>query len=152
MPWNETGTITFCVLAELAAAFDDAKRCALLYKILLPAASHFTVLAFAAAFRGSVARELALLAGTLGRPAEAATHFEFALHQNARVGALPFVVQTQYDYGRFLLHRANAGGLEKAEALFSDALRTATRLQLVHLRDKLLAVQSELQQEATAQL
>ena len=26
MPWNETGTITFCFLAELAAAFDDEKR------------------------------------------------------------------------------------------------------------------------------
>jgi hypothetical protein len=108
------------------------------------------VLAFAAAFRGSVARPLALLAATLGRYDEAVAHFEFALHQNARVHAPAFVAQTQYDYARFLHRHGTPGGCEKAKTLVSEALETASRLGLPRLREKLLAVQSELTVDAAA--
>ena len=144
IPWNEVGGITLCLLAELCAYFGDRRYAAGLYDMLLPAASHFAVVGFGSVFRGSIARPLGLLAATLGRPDEAAAHFEFALHQNARVGASPFVAQTQYDYAYFLLRRGNAGDREKAKALVSEALETATRLELARLHDKLLAVQSEL--------
>ncbi len=144
IPWNEVGAITLCLLAELCTYFEDRRRALLLYEMLLPAASHFAIVAFASVFRGSIARPLALLAATLGRNDEAAAHFEFALHQNARVGAPPFVAQTQCDYARFLLRRAAVGDREKAEALLSEALTTATRLELVHLRTKLLTMQAEL--------
>ena len=114
MPWNEAGAINYCFLSELAAAFDDEERARLLYEILLPAASHFVIVGFASAFRGSIARFLGLLATTMGRFDLAADHFEYALRQNARVGAPPFVAQTQYDYARMLLRRRVPGDLERA--------------------------------------
>ena len=116
------------LLGGVAAAFDDKKRAGLLYEMLRPAAADFTVLAFASAFREPVARPLALLAATLGRYDEAVAHFEFALRQNERVGALPFVVQTQYDYSRFLLGRASEGDREQADLLLSEAAEVASRL------------------------
>ena len=147
MPWNEAGTINFCFLAEIAATLNDAKRARLLYEILLPAASHFAVVGFASVIRGSIARPLALLAATLGRDDEADTHFELALQQDARIGGPFFIAQTQHDYARFLLGRANPKDLKKAKALVSEALESAARLELPHMRDKLLAVQSELPKE-----
>jgi hypothetical protein len=93
---------------------------------------------------------LALLAATLGHYDEAVSHFEFALHQNARVGAPAFVAQTQYDYARFLLRRGTPGDFEKAKSLVSEALETATRLGLPRLREKLLAVQSEVAVDTVA--
>jgi tetratricopeptide (TPR) repeat protein len=150
IPWNEVCAITLCLLAELCAHFGDRRRASLLYEMLLPAASHFVVVGFASVFRGSIARPLGLLAATLGRSDEAAAHFEFALHQNARVGAPPFVAQTQYDYARFLLRRGNAGDCEKAKTLVSQALETAARLELTRLRDNLVIVKSELLMDAVA--
>jgi tetratricopeptide (TPR) repeat protein len=144
MPWNETGAITFCVLADLCAAFEDESRAGTLYEILLPAASRFVVVGFASAFWGSIARSLGLLAATLGRRDDAVDHFEHALEQNARIGAPTFVAQTQYDYSRLLLRSGRASDRERAEALVSNAFETVTRLGLPRLREKLKLVQREL--------
>jgi len=141
--WNEAGAVAFCLLAEVCAQLGDRHRAARLYQILLPASSNYVVIGFASAFWGSIARFLGLLAGTLGRFDDAASHFEHALLQDGRVGAQKFVAQTQYDYARLLLHRGGAGDRERAEALLIDALETATRLELRRLRDKLIALQHE---------
>jgi hypothetical protein len=143
MPWNETGGIVFSFLADLAAEFDDKRGAETLYEILSPAASHFVVVGFASAFWGSIARPLGLLAATLGRTDEAASHFEYALAQNARVGATPFVAQTQYDYARFLLRRGDPGDRRRSEALTSDGLETVTRLGLPRLHDRLTRMTRE---------
>jgi eukaryotic-like serine/threonine-protein kinase len=143
IPWNEVAAITLCLLAELCAYFEDRRRASILYEMLLPAASHFAIVGFASVFRGSIARPLGLLAGTVGRHDQAAAHFEFALQQDARVGAPPFVAQTQYDYARLLLRRGKAEDRQKAVSLVSEALDTATHLELPRLREKLLGLQSE---------
>jgi tetratricopeptide (TPR) repeat protein len=144
MPWNEAGAINLCLLADLCAEFNDRPRAETLYEILLPAASHFVVAGFAAAFWGSIARSLGLLAATLGRFGDAVDHFEHALEQNTRVGAPPFVAQTQYDYARFLIGRAEAGDRKRVEALVSDALEIVDRLELQRLREKLSGLQRAL--------
>ncbi len=137
MPWNEAGAINYCFLADLAYEFGDRHRARLLYEILLPAASHFVVGGFASVFRGSIARSLGLLAGTLGHYDVSTDHFEHALQQNARAGAVPFVAQTQYDYARTLLRRANSNDREKAKLLVGEGLKTAARLDLHRLGEKL---------------
>jgi len=68
---------------------------------------------------------------------------EYALLQDARVGAQKFVAQTQYDYARLLLRRGRPGDRDKVEALLTDAVETATRLELRRLHDKLIELQHE---------
>jgi DNA-binding winged helix-turn-helix (wHTH) protein len=150
VPWNETGGITLSFLAELAALFEERSHAKVLYERLQPASSHFIVVAFAAAFRGSIARPLALLSATLGRDADAETHFEFAIQQNARVGAPFFVAQTQYDYARFLLRRGAPEDRARAESLAGEALATATRLEFHGLSSKLTTLRAEYQMEPAA--
>jgi DNA-binding winged helix-turn-helix (wHTH) protein/tetratricopeptide (TPR) repeat protein len=147
--WNEAGMITFVLLAEVCAALEDRRRAAILYEILQPAASHFAIVGFFSVFYGSVARFLGLLAATLGRHDEATAHFEFALRQNTRVGAPPFVAQTQYEFARFLLRRGAAGDRSRAESLFAEAQATADRLELGGLQAKLSALQAEFALEPT---
>jgi hypothetical protein len=53
------------------------------------------------------------------------------------------VAQTQYDYARLLLRRGKAEDRQKAVSLVSEALDTATHLELPRLREKLLGLQSE---------
>ena len=102
---------------------------------------------FFSVFYGSIAHSLGLLAATLGRHDEAAAHFEFALRQNARVGAPPFVAQTQYEFARFLLRRGAPEDRGRAESLAAEALATATRLELGGLQAKLTALRAEFQME-----
>jgi tetratricopeptide (TPR) repeat protein len=150
IPWNELGAITLCLLAELSAYFDDRPRAAVLYEMLLPAATRFTIVGFGSVFRGSIARPLALLASTLGRDNEAIAHFEFAVQQNARVGAPPFVAQTQYDYARFLLRKAARRDRERAQSLLAEALDTAARLELPALYSKITSLRAEFSPEPSA--
>ena len=142
IPWNEVGAITLCLLAELCAYFDDRRRASLLYAHPPAPTSRWSDLhqSFAARSHSS----LALLAATLERHEDAAAHFEYAMRQNVRVGAPPFVAQTQYDYARFFLRtRAAPADRQRATSLVSEALGTATHLDLPRLRGKLLALQSE---------
>jgi hypothetical protein len=150
LPWNEAGTINFVLLAEVCAGLQDRRRAALLYEILLPACSHFAVVAFFSGFYGSIADRLGLLAATLGRDDQAAAHFEFALQQNVRVGALPFVAQTQYDYARLLFRKGAPGDRERAESLLVEALDMTTRLELHGLHSKLQALRAEFSLEPAA--
>jgi tetratricopeptide (TPR) repeat protein len=147
LPWNETGAVTFALLAQVCAGLEDRRRAATLYEILLPAASHFVVIGFFAEFYGSIAHFLGLLAATLCRHDQASDHFEFALRQNDRVGALPWVAQTQYEFARYLLRRAAPEDRARAESLVAEAVATATRLELAGLNSKLAALQAEHQME-----
>jgi hypothetical protein len=143
LPWNEAGAINFVLLAEVCAALEDRRRAALLYEILLPASSHFVVIGFFSVFYGSVAHFLGLLASTLGLREDAIAHFEFSLRQNERVGAPPFVAQTQYEFARFLLRRGAPEDRARAESLLAEAAATAVRLELGGLQAKVSALKAE---------
>lgn len=141
--WNEAGTIAFTLLAEVCAYLGDKRRASRLYEILLPASSRYIVIGFASAFCGSIARHLGLLATTLDRFDDAASHFEFALVQDARVGAPKFVAQSQCDYAQLLMRRNRPGDRERVEILVTEALGTASRLDLHRLRQKLIALRKD---------
>jgi hypothetical protein len=62
------------------------------------------------------------------RWSEAARHFEDALEMNARMGARPWLADTQNDYARMLLARGAPGDRQKAQLLLSQAVPTYRRL------------------------
>ena len=99
---------------------------------------------------GANAGILGLLAHTLERWEAAQAHFEAALAFNARMGARPLVVQTQYDYARMLLDRGAPADRGRAEALLADALPIATELGMAPLIERIGRLQAELPDTTSA--
>jgi hypothetical protein len=116
-----------------------------LYQLLLPYAERCILLGPAIGCLGPVSFPLGLLATTLRRWDEAQAHFEGALRQNIRLGARPFVAQTQYEYARMLIARAHTGDADHARLLLEQALATAQELGMVGLEEKINASQGKSQ-------
>jgi hypothetical protein len=95
-----------------------------LYELLLPWAA-VNVVDTPEGIRGSVSRYLAILASLLKRPKEAARHFEDALDMNQRMGAMPWLAQTQEEYGRMLLEEE---ATDRGSELITAALETYREL------------------------
>jgi predicted ATPase/DNA-binding SARP family transcriptional activator len=112
------------LLADTCALLGDSGAAAELYALLLPY-SGFIAVDVPEGMRGSVSRYLGLLATTMNRVEDARRHFEDAIAMNARLGARPWLAQTQDDYGRVLL---DLGETERASELIAAA--TATYRQL----------------------
>jgi DNA-binding SARP family transcriptional activator len=118
LPFDEEWLVAMGLLAEQAASLGDGARARTLYELLLPWADRVAT-SYSEACTGSVSRPLGLLAWTASRPEEAAKHFEDAIATNERIGALPWLAQTQEDYGRML------AGLEPDPARPLGLLRRA---------------------------
>ena len=127
----QDGRWSTCViyLAEVCAALGDARRAAVLYRLLLPFADRLLVLG-GAVCSGASGRHLGLLSATMSRWREAERHFEEALATNARVSAWLPLAKTQHDYATMLLARGARGDRERADALLRSSLETARRLGL----------------------
>ena len=74
--------------------------------------------------RGSVSRYLGLLSSTMRRFDEAEVHYQNALAMNERLGARPWLADTQNDYAQTLLARGNQGDPEQARNLLEAAQAT----------------------------
>ena len=101
LPFQELWTVGMGLLAETAHALGDAERAATLYAKLLPYADRVAV-SFPEVATGAIARQLGLLAATMGRWEEAEGHFEAALDLNRRIGAEPWLAHTLEDHARML--------------------------------------------------
>jgi tetratricopeptide (TPR) repeat protein len=131
LPRDSLFVAALAVLGLLAAVFEDRRRAGQLHALLLPfAARNIVVAPFVPGCLGPVTRYLALLAATLGRPDEAAVHFEAALAAEERLGARVFLAHTQHEYARFLQQRAGPGDADRARSLVAAARATATALGL----------------------
>ncbi len=119
-------------LAEVCAALGDSSRAAVLYTLLLPYAGRTVVVNRADACEGAVARHLGLLAGTMGRFAEADRHLTDAAALNARLGARLLVAHTERDHAAMLVRRGGDGDAERARGLAARALATYRALGLAH--------------------
>ena len=113
-------------LAEVAAHVGDTTAAAALYELLLPYAGHNVVVGYATACCGSVARQLGVLAATLGRFDEGAGHFEEALAMNARMHARPSLVRTRHGYAQMLMARGDR--VDRARDLLEEAHGTAREI------------------------
>jgi tetratricopeptide (TPR) repeat protein len=120
LPFDINWPFAMSLLAQTCVLLGDAETARELYARMLPwgavNASDLTE-----SMRGAMARYLGLLAGLLGRDAEAARHFEAALAMNARMGARPWLACTRLDYGRLLEARGeDERGRELIAAAFDD--------------------------------
>jgi len=115
LPRDLVWLVSVALLSEVCAYLGDAARSVTLYNLLLPYAER-TVIVSAPVIvcRGSVSRNLGLLAATMRRWDQAQQHFEDALETNTRMGARPWVAHTQRDYARMLIDRARSAHPEPA--------------------------------------
>jgi DNA-binding SARP family transcriptional activator/tetratricopeptide (TPR) repeat protein len=127
LPFDEEWIVCLTFLAEMARSLRDTQRAATLYGLLLPYADR-VALSYPDVSTGSVSRYLGVLAATIGRPEDAASHFEDALAMNSRIGARPWVAHTQHDYARTLIDRDAPGDAGRAEELIESCLRTCQEL------------------------
>jgi tetratricopeptide (TPR) repeat protein len=120
---DEEWLASICLLAETCAILEDTERAAGLYQLLLPyrARNAVAVPEFAL---DSTGRPLGILATLLGRFDDAAGHFEEALRMNAKMGARPWLADTQEALARMLLRRDAGGDRERARELVSRARAT----------------------------
>jgi tetratricopeptide (TPR) repeat protein len=115
------------MLSEVAAGLGDRGRCERLLAELEPEAG-LQLVAGSELLVGCASRPLGLLARALGRVDEAERHFEVALEADTRIGARPWVAETQLEYAALLLERGGGEGRRRAEALLDQACATAAEL------------------------
>jgi hypothetical protein len=96
-----------------------------LYDMLLPYAGLTVVLGNATVCLGATSRFLGQLAAVAGQWDAAVAHFEQALALNGRMGAVPWLAHTRFQYSRVLRRRALNGDGERAGRLLDDALLSA---------------------------
>jgi tetratricopeptide (TPR) repeat protein len=129
-------------LADVCASLKDTRRPGPLYDLLLPYAKHNVVMGSVPMSLGSVSRYLGVLATSLLRWEEAASHFQDALEMNARMGARPFLAQTQYDYAQMLVARGQPADGTKAHELLATASGAAKEMGMKNLTERLEALKS----------
>ncbi len=127
VPFDQEWVYGMSLLAETCALLGERGHAAVLYRLLRPWGA-LNATNPPEGFRGSAWRDLGLLASTLERWDEAAAHFENALGTNVRMGARPWLAQTQHDYSRMLLARDKPGDSERGKELRAIALDTYREL------------------------
>jgi tetratricopeptide (TPR) repeat protein len=115
-------------LSELAVAFYDTHRAAILYDTLLPHADRMLMVGLNCVCMGSMTLWLGMLAATMQRWDDAVGHFEAAIETNARIGARPFLARSQHEYARMLIERDESGDRDKAKELWTEATATYREL------------------------
>jgi tetratricopeptide (TPR) repeat protein len=139
IPFDEEWLVSLGLLAEVAHSFGDRPRAEVLYALLSPYASQVAV-AYPEVSTGSVSRYLGLLASTLARWEDAERHFEEALSMNDRIGARPWLAQTQEDCARMLLTRDRGRDRERASELLGRALDSYEELGMESYASRITAL------------
>jgi DNA-binding winged helix-turn-helix (wHTH) protein/tetratricopeptide (TPR) repeat protein len=133
IPRNETWGIAISMLSNACVNLGDVRRAEQLYDLTLPGKMHFTIVGYGVMYWGSRARELGNLASLMGRFGEAEEHFELAVSQNAKTGAVPWVARSQYDYARMLVRKRDPREKRRARELAETAQQVAQRLPMQRL-------------------
>jgi tetratricopeptide (TPR) repeat protein len=127
LPDDNDWILGITLLAEACGFLDDSECAAPLYRLLLPHEDR-NVAGGSEVSTGAVSRYLGILAASMTRFEDAASHFEFALTMNERMGARPWLALTQDDYARMLLLRGGPGHRERARELLDSAIATYREL------------------------
>ena len=124
--------------ALVAAQLDDATAARALYPLLRPYAGQFITMNMEqpVACLGSGSLYLALLATAATCWAEAVEHFEASLREHERLGAVPLLARTRYEYARMLLRRGQAADRDRARDLLDRAAATARATGMTVLREQ----------------
>jgi DNA-binding CsgD family transcriptional regulator len=123
-------------LAELCTALKDARRAAMLYRLLLPYADRALVLGGGFVCSGASGRHLGMLAATMSNWPASERHFEAALAMNTRIGALLPLAHTRHDYAAMLLARGAPGDRARAMGLMRSSLSSARKMRAHALEER----------------
>jgi tetratricopeptide (TPR) repeat protein len=127
VPRDEDWLPTIALLIDVAVVLGDVERAAVLHRLLEPHADLVVVDPHVFS-TGSAARSLGMAASACGRFDEAERHFLDALQMNERLGARPWLADTESAYGQMLLTRNEPGDAERARELIAQALATYQEL------------------------
>jgi tetratricopeptide (TPR) repeat protein len=130
MPRDAAWLVCIVLLAATCYELGDGEHAPALYDLLLPYAERIMVPDRAWACRGAISHYLGGLAVVMGRSEDAAGHFDHASMLHARLRARPLLARTQYEYGRMLLTRDEAGDAATAAKLAAQSRRSAQALGL----------------------
>ncbi|MCZ6782674.1 MAG: hypothetical protein O7G30_05115, partial [Proteobacteria bacterium] len=140
LPRDATWLMCMVLNALVCSTLGELTPAAVVYSKLSRFSRHHVVSGFGTLCWGSVARPLGSLASTLGQWDDAEAHFELAIANNGKIGALPWVAHSQYDYTRMLMRRGRPQDRRHAASLAEDAMKTARRLGMKRLEGKLIRV------------
>ncbi len=140
-PFRQAGNLFVMFFVGETVATSDLREMALhFYERIKPLRDGCAMLGMSyVSWEGPWARVLGLLAASLERWDEAGEYFEDAIARCRRLGALPMLARTEYEYGRALIAR---GDHARARELIASARATAAELEmsgLVKLADARLA-------------
>jgi tetratricopeptide (TPR) repeat protein len=133
LPYDGIWLGAVALLSEAAAALGDGATAHTLYGLLLPFAERNVAIGWASTCAGSASRHLGLLACAMGRPDDAARHFDAAISMNEHMGAWPWVARTQVEYAEMLLGDPDPSSRERGAKLLETGLAEARRLGMRRL-------------------
>ena len=125
------------VLAEVAWTLGDGYRAATVGPLLEPFADQLAVAGRGLACAGSVARACGLVAASAHRWEDAAQHLEAALAVHRRIGALPLLARTRFEWSRVLRERNRKGDRRRAAESERKAAELADRLGMSRLLEEM---------------
>jgi DNA-binding SARP family transcriptional activator len=130
VPFDQEWLCAASFLAEASVLVGDLASADVLYRLLAPWGA-FNAVDPSESFRGSVWRDLGVLASALGRRDEAVAHFDRALEANERMGLRPWLARAQEEYARMLLVADRPGDQERARELLDAAGEIRRELGIV---------------------
>ncbi|HEY1566400.1 MAG TPA: hypothetical protein VGF68_05260, partial [Solirubrobacteraceae bacterium] len=138
IPRDGDWMVVAALAADLAHAFGDTERAALLYELMAPFDQTNVVIGLGAVCLGATSRYLGRLALTLGRGEEAVTHLRHAVKANAALQAVVELAHSRVD-----LAAALGPGTEAVE-LLEQAEAAATELRLAAVARRAALVRERL--------
>ncbi len=124
-------------LAEVAWVLGDGYRAATVGPALEPFVDHVAVAGRALTCHGSVARACGMVAASARRWEEAERHFQSALAVHNRIGALPLLARTRFEWSTVLLERGRKVDRRRGAEWRRKAAELATRLGMFRLRQEI---------------
>jgi hypothetical protein len=139
LPLNDDWIFQLCLLADANRLLNDAIDPSMIYELLLPFADRNAFTPPGACI-GSVARNLGIVAGSMGRWHEAERHFGLAFERNSAVGARPWAARTACDWAEMLVRRDGPGDRDRAAELLAGAAHAASQLGMTALLERTAAL------------
>ncbi len=130
---DRNGLFSLPLIAEVCAYLGDSERAATLYRLLEPFSGMNAGPGFGIVSLGSINHYLGRLATLMDQWDVAEEQFARALEMHTRMGARPWLADTQVCFAEMLRARRGDGDLERAEVLMARARETAEELNMARL-------------------
>lgn len=149
LPRDVSWLNAMAMLAEVCHSLNDPVRAAVLYRLLAPYEQCNVVAPPLVICFGCTARQLGLLATTLGEWDTAATHFSLSITLDEQAGGIPWSAHARHAWADMLVRRGNPDDQSDVLSLNEAAARTAAQLGMTALADRTAALRERLATNAT---